>query len=93
MGVTMKKFLMTKIAKNMNEVLHEFDDTFVSGEGILEVYKMEINFLAQELDLLDNQIKIVQYLDILQEILGEEKCISLERDQLIDLIKVIQYLS
>ena len=93
MGITMKKFLMAKIAKGMNEVLHEFDDTFVSGEGILEVYKMEINFLAQELDLLDNQIKIVQYLDILQEILGEQKCISLERDQLIDLIKVVQYLS
>jgi hypothetical protein len=84
---------MKFIAREMREVKQSQGlDKYVSAEEILEVYKLDMFLLAEEVGL-GNDVKLLdQHLDLLDEILGEDYILRLERYQLIDLLKVITYL-
>jgi hypothetical protein len=84
---------MKFIAREMREVKQSQGlDKYVSAEEILEVYKLDMFLLAEEVGL-GNDVKLLdQHLDLLDEILGEDYILRLERNQLIDLLKVITYL-
>ena len=87
------KSIMKFIAREMREVKQSQGlDKYVSAEEILEVYKLDMFLLAEEVGL-GNDVKLLdQHLDLLDEILGEDYILRLERNQLIDLLKVITYL-
>jgi hypothetical protein len=84
---------MKFIAREMREVKQSQGlDKYVSAEEILEVYKLDMFLLAEDVGL-GNDVKLLdQHLDLLDEILGEDYILRLERSQLIDLLKVITYL-
>jgi hypothetical protein len=84
---------MKFIAREMREVKQSQGlDKYVSAEEILEVYKLDMFLLAEDVGL-GNDVKLLdQHLDLLDEILGEDYILRLERYQLIDLLKVITYL-
>lgn len=83
------KNMMKYIAANMSEISHELGGGKVTGEDVLEVYKLEMNFLAQEVGLADNISLLGEYLNLIEEILGEEIVNSLVQNELINLLKVI----
>ena len=85
--------IMKFIAREMREVKQSQGlDKYVSAEEILEVYKLDMFLLAEDVGL-GNDVKLLdQHLDLLDEILGEDYILRLERYQLIDLLKVITYL-
>ena len=87
------KSIMKFIAREMREVKQSQGlDKYVSAEEILEVYKLDMFLLAEDVGL-GNDVKLLdQHLDLLDEILGEDYILRLERYQLIDLLKVITYL-
>jgi hypothetical protein len=84
---------MKFIAREMREVKQSQGlDKYVSAQEILEVYKLDMFLLADEVGLGDDVKLLDQHLDLLDEILGEDYILRLERNQLIDLLKVITYL-
>jgi hypothetical protein len=85
--------IMRFISKELREVKQSQGlDKYVSAQEILEVYKLDMFLLADEVGLGDNVKLLDQHLDLLDEILGEDYILRLERYQLIDLLKVITYL-
>jgi len=84
---------MRFISKELREVKQSQGlDKYVSAQEILEVYKLDMFLLADEVGLGDDVKLLHQHLDLLEEILGEDYVLRLERYQLIDLLKVITYL-
>ena len=84
---------MRFISKELREVKQSQGlDKYVSAQEILEVYKLDMFLLADEVGLGDDVKLLDQHLDLLDEILGENYILRLERSQLIDLLKVITYL-
>ena len=83
------KNMMKYIAASMSEISHELGGGKVTGEDVLEVYKLEMDFLAQEVGLVDNIFLLKDYLQLIEDILGEEKANSLVQSELINLLKVI----
>ena len=85
--------IMRFTSKELREVKQSQGlDKYVSAEEILEVYKLDMFLLAEDVGL-GNDVKLLdQHLDLLDEILGEDYILRLERYQLIDLLKVITYL-
>jgi hypothetical protein len=84
---------MRFISKELREVKQSQGlDKYVSAQEILEVYKLDMFLLADEVGLGDDVKLLDQHLDLLDEILGEDYILRLERYQLIDLLKVITYL-
>lgn len=81
--------MMKYIAASMSEISHELGGGKVTGEDVLEVYKLEMDFLAQEVGLVDNIFLLKDYLQLIEDILGEEKANSLVQSELINLLKVI----
>lgn len=87
------KHIMKFIAREMREVKQSQGlDKYVSAKEILEVYKLDMFLLAEDVGLGNNVKLLDQHLDLLDEILGENYILGLERNQLIDLLKVITYL-
>jgi hypothetical protein len=87
------KSIMKFIAREMREVKQSQGlDKYVSAQEILEVYKLDMFLLAEDVGLGDDVKLLDQHLDLLDEILGEDYILRLERNQLIDLLKVITYL-
>ena len=85
--------IMKFIAREMREVKQSQGlDKYVSAQEILEVYKLDMFLLAEDVGLGNNVKLLDQHLDLLDEILGEDYILGLERNQLIDLLKVITYL-
>ena len=85
--------IMKFIAREMREVKQSQGlDKYVSAQEILEVYQLDMLLLADEVGLGDNVKLLYQHLDLLDEILGDDYILRLERNQLIDLLKVITYL-
>jgi len=85
--------IMRFISKELREVKQSQGlDKYVSAQEILEVYKLDMFLLADEVGLGDDVKLLHQHLDLLEEILGEDYVLRLERYQLIDLLKVITYL-
>ena len=85
--------IMRFISKELREVKQSQGlDKYVSAQEILEVYKLDMFLLADEVGLGDDVKLLDQHLDLLDEILGENYILRLERNQLIDLLKVITYL-
>jgi hypothetical protein len=85
--------IMRFISKELREVKQSQGlDKYVSAQEILEVYKLDMFLLADEVGLGDDVKLLDQHLDLLDEILGEDYILRLERNQLIDLLKVITYL-
>ncbi len=85
--------IMRFISKELREVKQSQGlDKYVSAQEILEVYQLDMLLLADEVGLGDNVKLLDQHLDLLDEILGEDYILRLERNQLIDLLKVITYL-
>jgi hypothetical protein len=84
---------MRFISKELREVKQSQGlDKYVSAQEILEVYQLDMLLLADEVGLGDDVKLLDQHLDLLDEILGEDYILRLERYQLIDLLKVITYL-
>ena len=87
------KHIMKFIAREMREVKQSQGiDKYVSAKEILEVYQLDMLLLAEEVGLGDNVKLLDQHLDLLDEVLGEDYILRLERSALIDLLKVITYL-
>ena len=87
------KSIMKFIAREMREVKQSQGlDKYVSAQEILEVYQLDMFLLAEDVGLGNNVKLLDQHLDLLDEILGEDYILRLERYQLIDLLKVITYL-
>ena len=85
--------IMKFIAREMREVKQSQGlDKYVSAQEILEVYQLDMFLLAEDVGLGNNVKLLDQHLDLLDEILGEDYILRLERYQLIDLLKVITYL-
>lgn len=85
--------IMRFISKELREVKQSQGlDKYVSAQEILEVYKLDMFLLADEVGLGDDVKLLDQHLDLLDEILGEDYILRLERYQLIDLLKVITYI-
>jgi len=85
--------IMRFISKELREVKQSQGlDKYVSAQEILEVYKLDMFLLADEVGLGSDVKLLDQHLDLLDEILGENYILRLERSQLIDLLKVITYL-
>ena len=85
--------IMRFISKELREVKQSQGlDKYVSAQEILEVYQLDMLLLADEVGLGDNVKLLDQHLDLLDEILGDDYILRLERNQLIDLLKVITYL-
>jgi hypothetical protein len=85
--------IMKFIAHELREVSQSQGiDKHPTAKEILEVYKLDMFLLADEVGL-GNDVKLLdQHLNLLEEILGEDYVLRLERNQLIDLLKVITYL-
>lgn len=87
------KHIMKFIAREMREVKQSQGiDKYVTAKEILEVYQLDMFLLAQEAGLGDNVKLLDQHLNLLEEILEEDYVLGLQRNQLIDLLKVITYL-
>lgn len=87
------RHIMKFIAREMREVKQSQGiDKDVTAKDILEVYTLDMLLLADEVGLSNNIKLLNQNLDMLEEILGQEYVLKLERNQLIDLLKVITYL-
>ena len=87
------RHIMKFIAREMREVKQSQGlDKYVSAQEILEVYKLDMFLLAEDVGLGNNVKLLDQHLDLLDEIFGEDYILGLERNQLIDLLKVITYL-
>ena len=85
--------IMKFIAREMREVKQSQGlDKYVSAQEILEVYQLDMFLLAEDVGLGNNVKLLNQNLDLLEEIFGEDYILKLERNQLIDLLKVITYL-
>jgi len=85
--------IMKFIAREMREVKQSQGmDKYVSAQEILEVYQLDMFLLAEDVGLGNNVKLLDQHLDLLDEIFGEDYILGLERNQLIDLLKVITYL-
>ena len=85
--------IMRFISKELREVKQSQGlDKYVSAQEILEVYQLDMLLLADEVGLGDDVKLLDQHLDLLDEILGDDYILRLERNQLIDLLKVITYL-
>jgi len=84
--------MMKYIAANMSEISHELGGGNVSGEDVLEVYKLEMDFLAQEVGLVGHLPLLGEYLQLIEDILGEEQANSLAQNELINLLKVICFI-
>ena len=85
--------IMRFISKELREVKQSQGlDKYVSAQEILEVYQLDMLLLADEVGLGDNVKLLDQHLDLLDEILGDDYILRFERNQLIDLLKVITYL-
>jgi hypothetical protein len=81
------------ISKELREVRRSQGITeFPTSKEILEVYQLDMLLLADEVGLGNNTVLLDQHLDLLDEILGEDYLLRLERNQLIDLLKVITYI-
>jgi hypothetical protein len=84
---------MKFIAREMREVKQSQGlDKYVSAQEILEVYQLDMFLLAEDVGLGNNVKLLDRHLDLLDEIFGEDYILGLERNQLIDLLKVITYL-
>ena len=87
------KHIMKFIAREMREVKQSQGiDKYVTAQEILEVYKLDMLLLAEEVGLGDNVKLLDQHLNLLEEILEEDYVLGLQRNQMIDLLKVITYL-
>lgn len=87
------KTIMKFIARELREVNQSQGiDKHPTAKEILEVYKLDMFLLAEEVGLGNNTVLLDQHLDLLDEILGEDYLLRLERNQLIDLLKVITYI-
>jgi len=84
--------MMKYIAANMSEISHELGGGNVSGKDVLEVYKLEMDFLAQEVGLVGHLPLLGEYLQLIEDILGEEQANSLVQNELINLLKVICFI-
>ena len=84
---------MKYIARELTEVKQsQGEDKYVTAKEILEVYTLDMFLLADEAGLGNNVKLLDQHLNLLEEILGEDYVLGLQRIQLIDLLKVITYL-
>ena len=87
------RHIMKFIAREMREVKQSQGiDKYVTAQEILEVYKLDMLLLAEEVGLGDNVKLLDQHLNLLEEILEEDYVLGLQRNQMIDLLKVITYL-
>ena len=87
------KTMMKYIARELTEVKQSQGiDKYVTAKEILEVYTLDMFLLADEAGLGNNVKLLDQHLNLLEEILGEDYVLGLQRIQLIDLLKVITYL-
>ena len=87
------KQIMKFIAFELRDVRHSQGITeSPTAKEIMEVYELDMLLLADEVGLGDNVKLLDQHLDLLDEILEEDYVLRLERNQLIDLLKVITYL-
>jgi len=85
--------MMKYIARELTEVKQSQGiDKYVTAKEILEVYTLDMFLLADEAGLGNNVKLLDQHLNLLEEILGEDYVLGLQRIQLIDLLKVITYL-
>ncbi len=87
------KNMMKYIAREIGEVKQsQGENKYVTAKEILEVYTLDMFLLADEAGLGNNVKLLDQHLNLLEEILGEDYVLGLQRIQLIDLLKVITYL-
>jgi len=87
------KNMMGYIAREIGEVKQsQGENKYVTAKEILEVYTLDMFLLADEAGLGNNVKLLDQHLNLLEEILGEDYVLGLQRIQLIDLLKVITYL-
>lgn len=84
--------MMKRIAENMAEVSDELNGEEITGEKVYEVYRLEMELLAQEVGLEGHIPTLSLYLQLIEEFLGEEEAMSLDQKQLINLLKVIRYM-
>ena len=85
--------IMRFISKELREVRTSQGITeFPTAKEILEVYQLDMFLLAQEAGLGDDVKLLDQHLNLLEEILDESYVLGLQRNQMIDLLKVITYL-
>ncbi len=85
--------MMKYIAREIGEVKQsQGENKYVTAKEILEVYTLDMFLLADEAGLGNNVKLLDQHLNLLEEILGEDYVLGLQRIQLIDLLKVITYL-
>jgi len=85
--------IMKFISKELREVKKSQGiDERPTAKEILEVYQLDMFLLAEEVGLGDNTVLLDRNLDLLDEIFGEDYILGLERNALIDLLKVITYL-
>jgi hypothetical protein len=85
--------MMHFIAREVTEVKQtQGVDKHVTAKEIMEVYRLDMFLLADEAGLGNNVKLLDQHLNLLEEILGEDYVLGLQRIQLIDLLKVITYL-
>ena len=81
--------MMKRIAQSMNEVSEELEGEEITGEDVYEVYKLEMDLLAQEVGLEGQIAKLSFYLQLIEEILGEEEANLLLHSEIVNLLKVI----
>ena len=87
------KNMMGYIAREIGEVKQsQGENKYVTAKEILEVYTLDMFLLADEAGLGNNVKLLDQHLNLLEEILGENYVLGLQRNQMIDLLKVITYL-
>jgi len=85
--------MMKFIASELRDVKKsQGQESFANAQEILEVYRLDMFLLAQEAGLGNNTTLLETHLDLLEEILGEDYVLSLERGRMIDLLKVVTYL-
>ena len=92
-NVSRTQRMMKFIASELRDVKKsQGQKGFANAEEILEVYRLDMFLLAQEAGLGNNTALLETHLDLLEEILGEDYVLSLERGRMIDLLKVVTYI-
>ena len=81
--------MMKRIAENMNDIALELNGPDITGDAVYEVYRLEMELLAQEVGLEGQTAKLSFYLQLIEEILGEEESDLLVHSEIINLLKVI----
>ena len=86
--------MMKRIAENMAEVSRELElnGEEITGAAVYEVYRLEMELLAQEVGLQGHIPTLSLYLQLIEEFLGEEVANALAYSELINLLKVIRFM-